>query len=159
MARPVDLLLGGWMLSTYQVYQGGFPVGFGLARGTAGAGSGRPNANGNPADGISGPIVHRLNRYFNTSAFAQPADYTYGNLAANIGTVRSPGMNNVDATLAKDFQFTETAKLQMRLSMFNLLNHPVFGGPATTFGNANFGVISSQANYSRQLEIGAKIVF
>jgi hypothetical protein len=159
MPRALDLLAGGWMLSTYQVYQGGFPLGFGLARGTAGAGSGRPNAAGNPADGISGPIVSRLTRYFNTNAFAQPADYTYGNLAANIGTVRSPGMNNVDGTLAKDFRFTESAKLQMRFSMFNLLNHPVFGGPGTTFGNANFGVVSSQANYSRQLEIGAKILF
>ena len=147
------------MLSTFQVYQGGFPVGFGLARSTAGAGSGRPNAAGNPAEGISGPIVSRLNRYFNTDAFAQPADYTYGNLAANIGTVRVPGMNNVDATLAKDFRFTESARLQFRFSMFNLLNHPVFSGPNTTYGNANFGVVSSQANYSRQLEIGAKILF
>ena len=102
---------------------------------------------------------NRLTRYFNTGAFAQPADYTYGNLAANIGTVRSPGMNNVDTTLAKDFRFTETAKLQLRFSVFNLLNHPVFSGPNTTFGNANFGVVSSQANYSRQLEIGVKILF
>jgi hypothetical protein len=141
------------------VYQGGFPLGFGLARGTAGAGSGRPNANGNPAEGIGGPIVNRLSRYFNTSAFAQPADYTYGNLAANIGTVRSPGMNNVDGTLAKDFRVTETARAQLRFSVFNLLNHPVFSGPNTTFGNANFGVVSSQANYCRQLEIGVKILF
>jgi hypothetical protein len=134
-------------------------VSFGLARATAGAGSGRPNAIGNPAAGIDGPIVSRLNSYFNTSAFAQPADYTYGNVAATIGTVRSPGMNNVDGTLAKDFRFTETAKLQFRFSVFNLLNHPVFSGPATTFGTATFGVVSSQANYSRQLEIGVKILF
>ena len=147
------------MLSTYQMFQGGFPASFGLARGTAGAGSGRPNAIGDPAQGISGPIVQRLNRYFNTSAFAQPPDYTYGNVAANIGTVRSPGMNNVDTTLAKNLRFTETAKLQFRFSVFNLLNHPVFNGPNTTFGTATFGVVSSQANYSRQLEIAAKILF
>jgi hypothetical protein len=159
MPRSLNLLGGGWTLSTYQVYQAGFPLGFGLARATAGAGSGRPNAVGNPAEGVDGPIVGRLTRYFNTSAFAQPADYTYGNLAANIGTVRSPGMNNVDTTLAKDFRFTETAKLQFRFSVFNLLNHPVFGAPNTTLGNATFGVVSSQANYSRQLELGAKILF
>jgi hypothetical protein len=157
--RTLDLLAGGWMLSTYEMFQGGFPVSFGLARSTAGAGSGRPNAIGNPAEGIGGPIVGRLNRYFNTSAFAQPADYTYGNVAANIGTVRSPGMNNVDTTLAKNFRFTETARLQFRFSAFNLLNHPVFSGPNTTFGNATFGVVSSQANYCRQLEIAAKILF
>jgi len=159
MPRALDLLGGGWTLSTFQVYQGGFPLSFGLARGTAGAGSGRPNAVGNPAEGIDGPILNRLTRYFNTSVFAQPADYTYGNLAANIGTVRSPGMNNVDTTLAKDFRFTESAKVQFRFAVFHLLNHPVFSGPNTTLGNAVFGVVSSQANYSRQLEIGAKILF
>ena len=40
-------------------------------------------------------------------------------------------MNNVDRTLAKDFRFTESAKLQFRFSVFNLLNHPVFSGPTT----------------------------
>ena len=108
---------------------------------------------------VDGAIVTRLTHYFNTQAFAQPADYTYGNLAANIGTVRSPGMNNVDSTLAKDFRFAESKKLQFRFSVFNLLNHPVFSGPNTTLGNAVFGVVSSQANYSRQLEVAAKILF
>jgi hypothetical protein len=159
MSRPLDLLLGGWMLSTYQCYQAGFPLGFGLARGTTGAGSGRPNVVGNPADGISGPIVQRLTRYFNTSAFAQPADYTYGNVAANIGTVRSPGMNNVDGTLAKDFRISETIRTQFRFSMFNLINHPVFAGPGTTLGSGNFGVVSGAANQPRQLELALKFLF
>ena len=92
-------------------------------------------------------------------AFAQPADFTFGNASPYIGTVRSPGMNNSDTTLSKDFPFTEKAKLQFRVSMFNTLNHPVFGGPGTTLGNANFGKISSQANVSRQFEFAAKIIF
>jgi hypothetical protein len=46
--RALDLLAGGWLLSTFQIYQGGFPVTFGLAKATAGANSGRPNAIGNP---------------------------------------------------------------------------------------------------------------
>ena len=159
MPRALDLVAGGWMLSTFQSYQGGFPLSFGLARSTAGAGSGRPNAAGNPADGISGPIVDRLKRYFNTNAFAQPADFTYGNVSPYIGTVRSPGMNNVDATLSKDFRITEKVKVEFRASMFNVLNHPVFSGPGTTLGNANFGVISSQANLNRQWEFAAKILY
>ena len=40
--RALDLLAGGWMLSPFQSYQGGFPVAFGLAKATAGANSGRP---------------------------------------------------------------------------------------------------------------------
>ena len=43
--------------------------------------------------------------------------------------------------------------------MFNVLNHPVFSGPGTSLGNANFGIISSQANLNRQMEFAAKVVF
>jgi hypothetical protein len=157
--RSLDLLAGGWMLSTFQSFQGGFPLAFGLAKSTAGANSARPNATGNPAQGISGPIVNRLRNYFNTGSFTQPADFTYGDVSPYIGTVRSPGMNNVDLTLSKDFQIVEKVKLEFRASMFNALNHPVFSGPGTTLGNANFGVISSQANLNRQFEFAAKILF
>jgi len=157
--RLLDLAAGGWTLSSFDTFQGGFPQAFGLSKSTAGANSGRPNAAGDPAAGISGPIVGRLRRYFNTSAFAQPADFTYGNLSPYIGTVRSHGMNNIDATLSKDFRFTERARLQFRASMFNVPNHPVFSAPNTTFGNANFGTISSQANLSRQWEFAGKILF
>ncbi|MEO7143653.1 MAG: TonB-dependent receptor [Bryobacteraceae bacterium] len=157
--RALDLVAGGWMLSTFQVFQGGFPLSFGLAKAAAGSNSGRPNAVGNPAQGVTGPIVDRLTHYFNISAFAQPADFTYGDVSPYIGTVRSPGMNNVDATLAKNFHITEKLRMEFRVSMFNAMNHPVFGAPSTTFGNAGFGQISSQANLSRQFEFAGKIVF
>ena len=159
MPRAMEFAAGGWTLSGFAVFQGGFPLAFGLARCTAGANSCRPNAAGDPSQGISGPIVDRLRNYFNTSAFTQPADFTYGNLSPYIGTVRSPGMNNTDATLSKDFRIVERIRLQFRVSMFNTMNHPVFGGPGTTLGNGNFGQISSQANVSRQLEFAGKILF
>jgi hypothetical protein len=159
MSRALDLVVGGWTIATFNTFQGGFPVGFGLSRAAAGSGSGRPNANGDPSAGVSGPIVKRLNRYFNTGAFAQPADHTFGNLAPRIGAVRSPGMNNVNITLSKDFGITERMKVDFRASSFNFLNHPVFSGPNTTFGDANFGRVFNQANQSRQTELALKIVF
>ena len=157
ISRLLDVVAGGWMLSTFDTFQGGFPLSFGLSKSTAGAGSGRPNAIGDPSQGIGGPIVSRLNHYFNTAAFAQPADFTYGSVSPYIGSVRSPGMNNIDATLSKTFSLTERLKAEFRASMFNVPNHPVFSGPGTSFGTANFGVISSQANISRQMEFSLKI--
>jgi len=157
--RAIDFLAGGWTVSGFAVFQGGFPLAFTLAQCTAGANSCRPNVIGDPSKGVTGSITDRRRRYFNTDAFAQPADFTYGNVGPYIGTVRSPGMNNIDGTLSKDFRFTERAKLQFRVSMFNGLNHPVFSAPNTALGNANFGQISSQANVNRQLEFAAKIVF
>jgi len=159
MTRALDLVAGGWVLSTLQVYQGGFPTSFGLATATAGANSGRPNAIGNPAQGVSGAIVNRLRNYFNTAAFAQPASFTYGDTSPYIGTVRQPGLDNVDVTLSKNFRITERSRAEFRASTYNTLNHPVFNGPNTTFGNANFGTISSQANDSRQLEFALKVLF
>jgi hypothetical protein len=159
LPRAVDFVAGGWTLSGFTIFQGGFPLAIGLATCTAGANSCRPNAAGNPASGVSGPIVGRLTNYFNTSAFSQPASFTYGNVSPYIGTVRSPGMNEIDGTLSKTFPITEKARLQFRVSMFNVPNHPVFGAPGTTLGTANFGVISSQANLNRQFEFACKILF
>lgn len=154
-----DLLVGGWMLSTFDTFQAGFPLSFGLARCTAGANSCRPNAVGNPAEGVTGSIESRLSQYFNTAAFAQPADFTYGNVGPMIGTVRSPGMNNMNVTLSKTFPIKERWRVEFRGSMYNFLNHPVFSAPNTTLGNADFGRVLNQANLGRQMEFMAKILF
>jgi hypothetical protein len=159
ISPAADFVVGGWMLSTFNTFQKGFPLSFGLARAAAGSGASRPNAAGDPTAGITGPIVKRLDRYFNTEAFSQPADFTWGNLSPRIGTVRSPGMNNVNLTLSKTFAVTEQLKVDFRASSFNLLNHPVFSAPNTTFGDASFGRIFNQANLSRQMEFALKIIF
>jgi hypothetical protein len=49
--------------------------------------------------------------------------------------------------------------VEFRASSFNLLNHTVFSGPNTTFGDASFGRISNQANLPRQMEFSLKVVF
>jgi hypothetical protein len=86
-------------------------------------------------------------------------DGALGNLAARTHTVRSPGMDNVNLTLAKDFKVTERVIVEFRASMFNMFNHPVFSGPNTTVGSAAFGRITSQANFSRQTEFGLRLTF
>ena len=68
-------------------------------------------------------------------------------------------MNNIDMTLSKTFPITEKVKVDLRASSYNLLNHPVFSAPNTIFGDASFGRISGQANFARQIEFVAKVVF
>lgn len=162
MHRALDLAVGGWNIAMFNTFQSGFPLSFGVQQNTlflAGAGGQRPNVVGDPNAGISGSINSRLSRYFNTAAFAQPADFTFGNAPARASWLRNPGMNNYNLTLTKTFSITERFKLNLRASSFNLMNHPVFGGPNTTFGNAQFGLISGQANISRQQEIVLKFLF
>lgn len=160
--RSLDLIVGGWTLAFFNTFQGGFPTQFSVGRSTLflpGAGPQFPNATGDPTDGASGPHSQRLTRYFNTDAFAQPPDFTFGNTAARIGSVRSPGMDNWNLSLTKQFSITERFKLNLRASSFNLMNHPVFSGPNTQFGTGNFGRIFSQANTSRQTELALKLLF
>lgn len=161
-SRAADLAIGGWNIAMFNTFQSGFPLSFGLSQNTlflAGAGGQRANLVGDPMEGVSGSVSSRLNRYFNPRAFAQPADFTFGNVGPRTGWLRNPGMNNFNLTLTKQFSVTERVKLNLRASSFNLMNHPVFGGPATTVGAGNFGQISSQANLSRQTEVVLRLLF
>ena len=70
----IDALLGGWQANGILTFQTGFPLnileGTDTTLGSASAGeqSLRPNNNGQSA-GLSGPVVDRLNKYFNTQVF------------------------------------------------------------------------------------------
>ena len=86
---------------------------------------------GDPLSGISGSVGSRLSRYFNTAAFAQPAQFSFGNSSPLLAKLRRPGINNWDANISKELRVTERVKATLRASMFNLLNHPTFGIPQT----------------------------
>jgi len=42
---------------------------------------------------------------------------------------------------------------------FDLMNHPEFAAPGTSLGTPLFGVVTSQNNLPRQMQIGLKILF
>jgi len=160
-SRAMDFAIGGWQLSTFDTFQAGFPLSFTLSRPNifvTGVAQ-RPNVVGDPNGGVSGNITSRLGRYFNTAAFAQPADFSLGSAGPRTGSVRSPGMNNLNLRLAKDLRVTEKLMVGVRASSFNLLNHPVFSAPNTNVGGSSFGRIFNQANLSRQTELALKITF
>jgi hypothetical protein len=72
-----------------------------------------------------------------------------------------PNQSAVNMSLFKTFKLTETWNLQFRTEAFNLPNHPVFGNPNTSFGNANFGKITSTAGVytPRQIQFALKLLF
>jgi hypothetical protein len=118
----------------------------------------RPNNNGQSAK-LSGSIESRLNRYFNTAVFSQPAPFTFGTTGRTLPDVRGPGVNNLDASLFKDFKPLERMTVQFRAEAFNLFNKPQFGFPNSNLSSGQFGVISSQANSPRQIQFGLKLLF
>jgi len=88
-------------------------------------------------------------QWLNPAAFTRPPDGSYGNMTRN--ELRLPGVRNVDVNIVKNFAFTETAKLQFRCEVFNLLNHPQVWGINTGFSgdNPGSGISVSDANFGQ----------
>lgn len=97
-----------------------------------------------------------LDRFFNTSAFAPNAPYTFGNAGRNI--LIGTGMVNFDLGLFKRFQVSEDKFFQFRFEAFNAFNTPQFGQPNAVVGNQDFGRIMS-AEWPRNLQFGLKFIF
>jgi hypothetical protein len=95
-------------------------------------------------------------RWFDTGAFVFNNFGEFGN--SGRGVVTSDGMRSWDLALHKDFFFGDRQKLQLRLEMYNALNHVNFEFPILFVVDARFGRITS-AGTSRQTQIGLKCSF
>ena len=95
-------------------------------------------------------------RWFNTAAFALPANGAFGNLGRNV--VIGPGTNNWDISLQKGFRITERFTTQFRAEFYDAPNHLSWQGVGNTLGNANFGQITS-ATDPRTLQFGLRLDF
>jgi hypothetical protein len=172
----VSHVLGDWQLNGIVTFLSGIPLDinagvpslyFGLAA-NAPAGF-RPNlVPGQPI------YLHGADKtkYLNPAAFSLPAPGTFGNLRR--GTVRQPGLSNVDFSLVKNWKLKEKYGIQFRAEMFNLFNHTEFNGfnnglganfsGATftafnnTLGTGTFGQLSSDRG-PRNIQFGIKFNF
>jgi hypothetical protein len=111
----------------------------------------------NRAD-LVGPLklTKTLDRWFDTSAFRQPAAGFLGTSGRSI--LRAPGINNWDTGLFKNFAITEKVNFQVRFESFNAFNHTQWGVPVRNVADPNFGRILG-ARAARINQLGAKIVF
>ncbi len=154
---------GGWQISGILLWRGGLPLTVTTTSGVQSTGTGnRPNriCDGNISD-------QSITRWFDTSCFVAPTDLTatYGDAGRNI--IRGPGSFNIDASLIKNTRIGHI-ETEFRVEAFNLLNHPQFGNPNTTLGNAAFGTISTMLSnpscsvcgtVERQVQLGVKVRF
>ena len=156
-------LISGWGLDGVLTMQRGFPLFITASQNlsNAFAGTARPNVNGQDPNMDSGSAVSRLSRWFNTSVFSQPAAFTFGNAPRTLPNVRSEGIDNVDFALFKDTRFgpEDKLKLQFRAEVFNLANRVQFGYPGMSFGTAQFGIVSTQLNQPRLIQLALRLAF
>jgi hypothetical protein len=154
--RLVNGLLGGWRAGLLETAESGPTFTVITAANTTNAfpaGSLRPNLVSNPAL----PSDQRMvGRWFDTSAFVNPAPLTFGNSPRS--GLRAAPVVTTDATLEKSFHITERWRFDLRAEFYNLLNHAIFNVPGFTFGSSSFGVVSS-ARPPRTAQLAARLSF
>jgi hypothetical protein len=160
-SRLLDGVIGGWSLGVIAELRTGTPLSpVELNNLTNSFSDGvRPNVVGSPGLPGGRPLGQQLLEWFNVSAFAAPAAYTFGDAGRTFG--EGPGSVSLDTSLLKDFPIREKVKLQFRLEVLNALNHPSFGNPNTQQGSPAFGQITSlvAGNQARIFQLGAHLKF
>jgi len=169
MHRAFDTILGGWSLGYVMQARTGFPVTISTVgqsqqspRGTQRPNRLRPSVIGTQTIQKwfgSGNVYECAQGVDDgTCAYQRPALGTFGSAA--IGTERAPAFFNVDASIGKKFAITENHSLNFRAEFYNLPNMTMFGAPSRDVSSpGTFGLISSQANNPRNVQLGLKYVF
>jgi hypothetical protein len=149
----VQKLLEGWAINAITMYQSGRPLNITVASSLLNTGS------GNWADVTCSEIgkPERVDQWFDTGCFANPAQYQFGNY--EIGQVRGPTVFNTDFSIFKRTALGGGRSIEVRIETFNLFNHPLFDNPNTSFGNSQFGRITSTRLPSREIQLGARLIF
>lgn len=151
-------VVNGWQLSGITRFDSGnpFTVTAGTDTNLDGNANDRADLVGNPV--ISGERTRDewLRQYFNTAAFARPADGTPGTAGRSI--LYGPGAATWNLSAFKNFELYEKHRLQFRSEFFGAFNHPNFGNPNTALNNANFGRILG-AGGARVVQFALKYLF
>ncbi|MBI4469827.1 MAG: hypothetical protein HY650_10965 [Acidobacteria bacterium] len=98
-----------------------------------------------------------VDRWFDPTAFAPQASFTFGNSGRNV--LRAPGFINLDLLVARNFPITESKRLELRGEFFNFTNTAHFGKPNAVIGRPAAGSISGTSSPNRQVQIGLKFIF
>lgn len=130
----LDETLGGWQVTTTNIFQSGNPFSVSVSGGNTyqQAGTQFPNYTGAPLYVVG--KNHTV--WFNPAAFSLPAPGTLGNVRRN--ALYGPGVDLTNLSIGKTFDLHEQVKLQFRCDATNAFNHANFGLP----GGGIYGLTS-----------------
>ena len=152
--KVLSHLADGWQLNAIVILHSGTPYDVIYQGDLANTGNTfvRANLVGDPTPEHRTPA-----EWINTSAFAVPPPYTFGDLGRN--SLRSDWYRNLDCSLFRRFPIGERLQLEFRAEAFNATNSVVFAAPSNIINGPNFGVVTSPANTPRQLQMALKLAF
>lgn len=140
-------VFGSWEVTSTAIARTGFPVNILVSRSAANVPDGNTNSQRPdlvPGVSLTPPGGKSIGQWINPSAFAMPANGTFGNAPRNFA--RGPGTWQMDLGMVKRMSITERTQLEFRSEFFNLFNHPQYGLPQATFGVQGFGSIIQTVN-------------
>jgi len=166
--KALSLAISGWQLQGIYTFQSGRPINFQQSIGSpwfqAGFNAGVMyfgdiNSIRLPAD------QQTVDHWFNTAGFVTSAaqlidtNRQLRTFPLRFGFIRPDPLNNFDISLLKNTRITEGVNFQFRFEAINALNHPNFAAPVVNPTATNFGQVTAVQNYSRRLQLTAKLVF
>ena len=164
-------MLGGWQISGAAFMRTGTPFTITRTDDRAGTGDGSigqpidmngdPNegTNGKFSGGVTGGVAADDNFYFN------PERLLAGSGRREQVREHAPqrGLwarrSAVGLAIFKNVSLAGTHKMQIRVEMFNFINHPNLSGPNTDPTNANFGRIITKSGDRRDIQLALRYMF
>jgi len=156
MNRVLDAFVGGWQVAGIVSLHTGFPLTI-----TATDASNTQSRGARANCLVPGTVYGEQNspkggyQWFNPSAYAQPSAYTFG--SCGVGTIRGPGLTELDANIEKSFNVTEHQQLEVRGEFINLTNTPILNAPTRGIGT-NLGLLQSSQG-PRNVQLALKYIF
>jgi hypothetical protein len=146
----------GWRLAAVVQSQSGNPINIVTSTATV---NGMPNT---VRPDVTGPIeiIGSVDQWFDPAPFV--ATGRFGTLPRNALT--GPAFNNTDVTVMKEAR-PGGLRLQFRVDVFDVFNHPNFASPGNIVGSPAFGKITrtrlptGEAGSSRQIQLSLRLAF
>ncbi len=139
----LNAVVGGWSTSHIFMWNSGSFLRFGQL-----------DVSGDP-----GPAPRQWSKWFDTSVFKQATPFTPRTNPFQYNGITGPNFWSLDSTLSKNFRLTERFKLELRLEGYNLTNSVMPGNPNLSVTSTQFGGITSQVNYGREVQYTLRLHF
>ena len=153
----VNAIIGGWGLSGITNFRSGGPFLVSASNHYL-----LPQSSGQRADYVcSSPHnPHTIQKWFDTSCYAQPVGFRWGNDGVGEGHAYGPRYQDWDMTAFKAWNIGpgEHQQLKFYAQFFNVFNHTNLQMPNTNLTNSSFGTISSDF-LPRQGQLGMTYSF
>lgn len=144
----LDRLIGGWSVAGAYTLASGEPLGWG---------------NVIYYGGELKYDARRVERAFDTGRFntnsREQLQYNIRTFPSRFPNLRQDGPNNIDLSLLKSIRVAEEVRAELRGEFFNAFNHPQFGMASRDPVSSSFGMITSQYNLPRTVQLALRLLW